>query len=118
MSRVCVHVATFAQKWTHGMFLGCGIVVDRTTLHVPRDSKLWKIASEGDNSKPKWQKIEERIIDREDWAEKIFEEFVARISVLYPEKKEKLKELRALILWQILDGEELTDVYYEKLKKL
>ncbi len=99
------------------MFLGCGITVDRTTLHVPRDSKLWKIASEGNDSKPKWQKIEERIIDREDWAVKIFEEFVARMSVYYPEKKEKLKELRALILWRILNEEDLPDAYYEKLKK-
>lgn len=93
-------------------------MVDRTTIHIPRDSKLWKIATEGDKSKPKWQKIEERIVDREDEAEKIFEEFVARISVIYPEKKEKLKELRALILWQILCGDGLTDAYYEKLKKL
>ncbi|KPQ42211.1 MAG: hypothetical protein MPEBLZ_03233 [Candidatus Methanoperedens nitroreducens] len=113
-----MHVASLCQKWTHGMFLGCGIMVDRTTLHVPRDSKLWKIATEGDDTKPKWQKIEERITDREEWAVNIFEEFVARMSVLYPEKKDKLRDLRPLVLWQILDGQELTDNYYKKLKKL
>lgn len=107
-------------KWTHGKFLGCEPVVDRTTLHIPRDSKLFEIISKMDSSIPKWKGIEDRIIenDREKWAEMIFDEFVARMSVYYPEKKEMLQKLWGIVIWKVIYGEQLKEEYIEEIEKL
>jgi len=95
---------------------------NRTTVHVPKDSKLYEFLKKCDRSKSKWEHIEDVLNKepetREDWAEKIFQEFVARMTVFYPEKKEKLKELWALVIYKIIYDEPLNEEYYEKLKKL
>lgn len=48
----------------------------------------------------------------------IFDEFVARIGIFYPDKKDKIEKLRALILWHIIGDEELTEAYWKKLREI
>lgn len=92
----------------------------RTTLHLPLDSKLFKIISETESKEPKWKVIEDRILetDRDVLVELIFNEFVMRISLFYPEKKEKLMKLYGLALLKIVYGEKLKESYIKEIEKI
>lgn len=92
----------------------------RIDIKIPKQSRIYDFLyvdkSCKETEKPKWQRLEE-LLDiatqmKYDWAEKIFDEFVGRLALFYPEKREDLKKLRSLVLWQILEGEELSDEYY------
>lgn len=103
---------------------------DRIKIGIPKNTRLYdfvlgyekRIKIAGDANIPAWKKLDELVgiveQTREEWAERIFEEFIIRMGVFYPEKTEKLRKLRQLIIWQILDGEELADAYYTSLKTL
>jgi len=98
----------------------------RFDMRIPKNTKLYEFLSvdkkEYNCREPAWKKLEDMLIiaeqTRDEWAEKIFEEFIIRMNIFFPDKTEKLRKLRQLVFWQILSGEELTDAYYESLKKL
>lgn len=96
----------------------------RMTIKIPKNTKLYDFLSVDKNyiKKAKWEALEQVLEiaqqTKEDYAEKIFDEFVIRMGFFYPEKTEKLKKLRQLILWQIIMGEQLTEEYYKKLEEL
>lgn len=98
----------------------------RIRLHIPNNTKLYEFLNGTKNKynyqEPAWKKLEDMLIiaqqSKDEWAEKIFEEFIIRMNLFFPDKTEKLRKLRQLVIWQIIDGEELTDAYYESLKKL
>lgn len=98
----------------------------RIKVQIPKNTKLYEFLKYPKKKyncrQPAWKKLEELLIiseqSREEWAEKIFDEFIIRLALFFPDKKEQLQKIRQLVIWQILEGEELTDAYYESLKKL
>ena len=97
---------------------------DRTDIKIPKTSKIYQYlyVDTTENDTPKWRRLDALLTQAEensaDHVARIFDEFKARIGVFYPEKIPKIEKLRALILWHILWDEDLTDVYWEKLKEL
>jgi hypothetical protein len=92
----------------------------RTSLHVPTDSKLFKIISETESKEPKWKLIEDRLLetDRDELCELIFNEFVSRLCLFYPEKKEKLMKLYGLVMLKIIYGDKLKEAYIKEIEKI
>lgn len=97
---------------------------DRFDIKIPKNSKIFQYLDVDniDIKIPIYRRLE-LILDiaeqtRYDRAEEEFEHFMSTITKLYPEKAAQIEKLRALILWHILDEQELTDNYYEKLKEL
>lgn len=92
----------------------------RIDIRIPKQSRIYDYLyvdkSCRDNEKPKWQRLDELLEIatqmKYDWAEKIFDEFVGRLALFYPDKRDALRKLRSLVLWQILEGEELSEEYY------
>lgn len=103
-----------------------GTLGSTTKVRIPKSTKLHDYLYGHEQKyncrQPAWRKLEDLLNiaeqTRDEWAEKIFDEFIIRMTVFFPEKIESLKKLRQLVIWQILRGEELTDAYYESLKKL
>ena len=95
-------------------------------VRIPKTTKLYDYLYGHEQKyncrEPAWKKLEDILIiaeqTRDEWAEKIFEEFIIRMNLFFHEKTEKLRKIRQLVIWQILCGEELTEAYYESLKKL
>lgn len=97
---------------------------ERIDIRIPKNSEIFRFLYV-DNKQTrlsKWRQLDNlvriAIETREDLAERCFDEFVIRLGMLYPEKIENIKKIKQLILWQILNGEELTEAYYDALKKL
>ena len=97
---------------------------DRFDVKIPKNSKIYQYLDVDniDIKIPIYRRLE-LILDiaeqsRYDRAEEEFNRFMDTINKLYPEKAAQIEKLRALILWHILDEQELTDHYYEKLKEL
>lgn len=103
-----------------------GTLESTTKVRIPKSTKLHDYLYGHEQKyncrEPAWKKLEELLNiaeqSRDEWAEKIFEEFIIRMNLFFPEKTEMLRKIRQLVIWQILDGEELTEAYYESLKKL
>jgi hypothetical protein len=98
----------------------------RIKVHIPKNTRLYDFLNVPKNKyncrEPAWKKLEDMMIiaqqSKDEWAEKIFEEFIIRMNLFFPDKTEKLRRIRQLVIWQILGGEELTEAYYESLKKM
>lgn len=97
----------------------------RIDIKIPKNSKVFKylyVDSNGQSKLSKWEQLDNLVEIatemRDDFAEKIFDDFVFRMSAIFPEKKDKLKRLRALILWQIVWGEKQSQEYYKSLEEI
>lgn len=96
---------------------------ERIDIRIPKNSEIYQYLYVDTRSdvRAKWQKLESLLavadVGREDHATMIFEDFIARMSALYPKKEARLKRLRPLVLWHILWGEELEDEYWDKLRR-
>ncbi|MDW7733708.1 MAG: hypothetical protein SCH66_14925 [Methanolobus sp.] len=97
----------------------------RIDIKIPKQSKLYNFlyVDNGNNTeKPKWKQLEQLLEiatqTKFEWGEKIYTEFVERMTLFFPEKSEDLQKLRGLVLWQILGGEELSETYYKNLRNL
>lgn len=96
----------------------------RSTVQIPEGTAIHKFLFEDnkDEKYAKWQVLDKLIEqipkDKEDWAVMVFRDFVVRMSILYPEKKEKFEKLEQLVIWGFIRGEELTEAYFKKLKEL
>jgi transglutaminase-like putative cysteine protease len=97
---------------------------ERTDIRVPKSSKIHHflyVDTKGD-SIPKWRLLDALLTkaeeNSEDQAARIFDAFVSSIAAFYPEKKERIEKLRALILWHILEGEDLAEEYWRNLREL
>ena len=95
----------------------------RINIRIPKQSRIYEFLygdtpGKNNSNKTKWRQLDELLEiaeqAKEEWAERIFDEFVSRMCLFYPAKEKDLKQLRQLILWQILEGEELSDAYYDK----
>lgn len=97
---------------------------ERMTIKIPKKSKIFRLL-EGDKDTNKlayWEKLDRLVtiadLAEEEMADRLFNEFLVRMELYYPDKIEKLKTLRALILYRIICGEELPEKYYKILEKL
>ena len=97
---------------------------ERINIKIPKNSKIYQFlyGYKTTIKNPIYSQLD-LILDiatqtRYDRVEEEFNRFMDTINKLYPEKAHKIEKLRALILWHILDEQELTDYYYEKLKEL
>lgn len=96
----------------------------RINVRIPENAKLFKYLS-GDNpedKRPTWQQLDAifEIAEKniEEFTIKIYDEFVVRTSVFYPEKVQQLNKLRPLIIKHILKGDPLDESYYEMIREL
>jgi hypothetical protein len=103
-----------------------GIKAPRTTLHVPKDTKLFRFLENGDLSKAKWELLEDLIPDSTidlDYAD--YKEYIEKVIKRHPDAKIKLGQLWPLIS-KILkirgkisqDDATLSDSYFAYLKKM
>ena len=97
---------------------------DRIKPHIPKNSQIYRFLF-GDNeiiNMPIWRRLDliltQAQTNSDDMVSLIFDEFVARIGIFYPDKKDKIEKLRALILWHIIGDEELTEAYWKKLREI
>lgn len=96
---------------------------DRITIKIPKSSKICQyldVDTKAD-ARAKWEKLDSLLsvarINAESNGNRIFDDFVLRMGEIYPGKIPRLRNLRALILWHILHGEELPATYWQKLKE-
>lgn len=102
--------------------------VEKFRVWIPKTSNIYKFLMMPNQDKnsgrrvPMWKQLEDIVVNgvqtKEDFATQIFEDFVARMGALYPDKVEGFRKLRAFVLWQMLYGETLSDSYYDRLKGL
>lgn len=97
---------------------------DRIDIRIPKKSRIYKnlYVDNNGNDEPKWRRLDAILTRAEDnsadTVTKIFDEFVARIGIYYPEKKKRIEKLRALILWHIIWEEDLPDIYWDKIRSI
>jgi len=93
---------------------------NRTTIHVPLNSKLYKFLKSGDRSKPKWEQLEQLIEQlpksRAERAVKILTDAFNQVTELYPDSEPKWQLIKVYILIQIL-GIEMGDDGYKETEK-
>lgn len=94
---------------------------ERKMIQIPADTEIYNFLNKNDNL-PYWKRLELMLSQfpktKEERSVLVFEEFVEKMSQLYPECKEQLEFLRPLILKRIMKKETLESWYYEDLKKL
>jgi hypothetical protein len=97
---------------------------ERTDIRIPKNSKIYQYLYVDNTiiNIPIWKRLDALLSvaeqTREDLDTQIFETFVSTLGKLHPDKIDKIKKLRALILWHILWDEPLDEGYYEKLREL
>jgi len=97
---------------------------DRIDIRIPKSSKTYQFLYVDNNGGriPKWEQLDNLISitekARASTAEWIIEDFILRMSNLYPDKRRRLDNLRPLILRRILRNEKLDESYFEILKEL
>ncbi|MDW7725814.1 MAG: hypothetical protein SCH70_01675 [Candidatus Methanoperedens sp.] len=91
----------------------------RTTIAIPEGTKIYKFIQKNNNI-PHWKILDNLVrqlpVSKEERAINIFEDFVERMSDLYPECEKSFDMLRPLIFKQIIKKESI-ESYYEELKK-
>lgn len=95
---------------------------NRATIQIPKGSKIYNYLFENKKSQDvKWKVLDEIIENlpktKGEQAILILDEFIEKISTLYPEKKSQLGLLRPLIIKKIINNSVLEDWYYDELKK-
>lgn len=94
----------------------------RGTLKIPEGTESWRFFFETPHKESNWALVEGMVKQlpksKEDRVISTFNEFVEKISELYPEKKKQLELLRPLIIKKIINGGGLGDWYFEELKKI
>lgn len=94
---------------------------DRIKVNIPKGTDIYEFLLKNDNIS-RW-KVLDMVIkqlpkSKEDRSVLIFNDFVERLSELYPETKADLEKLRPLIFKCIIKKEPLDAWYFEELKKI
>lgn len=94
------------------------------SIKIPKKSKIYEYLN-GDNrqnNRPAWRRLDALLSVAEQNDEKyvisIYDEFVSRIGVFFPEKIEELNKLRPLIIKHIIRGLPLDESYYKMIREL
>lgn len=95
----------------------------RLDIRIPEKSKIYEFL-DVDNTIiniPIWKRLDAILalaeINRDVEAIRIYDEFVKRISVYYPDKVNELDNLRPLFLKRILRGHKLDTLYCEEIRE-
>lgn len=97
---------------------------ERINIKIPKNTQIYQYLNGRSTiiNIPKWRRLEALLQvaeqTREDLDTVIFDTFLGSLEKLHPDKIDKLKRLRPLILWHILWDDVLDDEYYDKLKEL
>jgi hypothetical protein len=96
----------------------------RINIRIPEKAQLYKylVGDKPGDDRPAWQQLDAIFAIAQQNIElyevKIYDEFVARMTIFHPEKMEMLNMLRPLIIKHILRGNILDEEYYNMLRKL
>lgn len=96
---------------------------ERIDIRIPKTSKIYEYlyvdTSPADSAA--WKRLDRLLAvaaeKEEEFVIAVWEDFLRRISVLYPEKRERIDQLRPLILRKIILEEELSQEYWDELRK-
>jgi hypothetical protein len=97
---------------------------DRISIGIPKKSDTYKylhVFRKGE-AIANWEKLDLLVkiaeTERQNYAIRLFDDFLKNIAYYYPDKKADINMLRPLIIRHILKGETLDNEYYKMLRDL
>lgn len=97
---------------------------ERIDIRIPKNSRIYEYLYVDTSSldSAAWKRLDRLLAvasqKEQDMILFAWEDFVRRISFFYPEKRKRLDQLRALIYRKIILCEELSEEYWEEIRKL
>lgn len=93
----------------------------RTTIKIPKNSLIYHYLRVDTHKGTVTDKLNSLLRsannNRNEYSQKYLDFFIEQLVILYPEKKEKIRNIRQLVIWHILSNDELTEEYLDKIGK-
>ncbi len=96
---------------------------ERIDIRIPKKSKIYEYlyVDNAPEDCAMWKRLDRLLVvasqKEHDLILSAWEDFVRRVSFFHPEKRQRLDQLRALIYRKIILGEELSEEYWEEIRK-
>jgi hypothetical protein len=97
---------------------------DRISIKIPKKAKIYEYLNVDNrqDDRPVWERLDALYAqaehNKEEFAVTLYDDFVQRITIFFPDKLDQLNKLRPLIIKHLLKGDPLDDSYYEMIREL
>lgn len=97
---------------------------DRITIKLPKKAKLYQYlyVDNTHDKRPIWEQLDALFAqaehNKEEFAITLYDDFIQRVTIFFPDKLEALNMLRPLIIKHLLKGQPLDESYYKMLQEL